>query len=71
MYNVLVVVIAETTAQLLVVHFRLVLTNSPTTGHLVRIRQLEFPAIAGPRDEALARFVRKEFQQKLPELNGT
>ena len=54
MYNILVVIITETAAQLLVVHFRLVFADTPTTSHFIRIRQLELPAVASPRDKSLA-----------------
>ena len=55
--DVLVVVIPQTTAQLLVVHLWFVLPLAPASGHLVRVRHLELPAVAGPGDEVLAGFV--------------
>lgn len=84
MNDVLVVVVAQTTTQLLVVHFRLVLANAPSTGHLktamrlwsemrrklnacmflrtylIRVGQLELPAVPRPRDERLARLVHEQ-----------
>lgn len=54
MYNIFVIIITKTTAQLLVIHFRLVLADAPATCHLVWIRQLKLPPITGPRDKALA-----------------
>lgn len=54
MYNILVVIITKTTAQLLVIHFRLVLADAPATCYLVWVSQLKLPSIAGPRDKALA-----------------
>lgn len=59
---VLVVVIAEPAAQLLVVHLRLVLADAPATCHLVGVRQLELPAVAGPRDEPLTGLVCQQLQ---------
>ena len=66
--DVLVVIISERAGQLLVVHLGLVLPNSPPPGHLVRIGHLELPAVAGPDDEVLARLVRQQLQQELPQL---
>lgn len=39
--------------------------------HLIGIGQLELPAIACPRDEALTRLVQQQLQQELPELYGS
>lgn len=56
--DVLVVVVAETATELLVVHLRLVLAHAPAPRDLVWVSQLELPAVAGPRDEPLTRLVR-------------
>jgi len=56
--DVLIVVVAQAATELLVVHLGLVLADAPASGHLVGIAQLELPAVARPRDEILARFVR-------------
>lgn len=53
MYDVLVVIIPKTTAQLFVVHFWLVLAHAPSAGHLVRVRKFEFPVVARPGNERL------------------
>jgi hypothetical protein len=68
--DVFVIVVAQATAQLLVVHFWFVLAHAPPAGHLVRVGQLELPAVARPRNEVLARFVRQQLQQELPQLDG-
>jgi hypothetical protein len=67
--DVLVVIVSQTATQLFVIHFRLILTNSPSSSHFVRIDQLELPSVAGPGDAALTRFVGQQFEQKLPQLN--
>lgn len=71
MDDVLVVVVAQAAAELLVVHLGLVLALAPATRDLVRVRELELPAIAGPADDVLARLVSEELQEELPELDGT
>jgi len=67
--DVLVVVVAQSTTQLLVVHLGLVLADAPPPGHFIRIGQFELPSVARPRDEVLARLVRQQFQQELPQLD--
>ena len=37
--------------------------------YLVRVRQLELPAVPRPVDVRLARLVRQEFEEELPELD--
>ena len=37
--------------------------------HLIRISELELPAVAGPRYELLARLVGQQLQQELPQLD--
>jgi hypothetical protein len=54
MDDVFVIVVSQSTAQFLIVHFRLVLADPPTARHLIRIRQLEFPTITRPGDKTLA-----------------
>ena len=70
MDDVLVVVIAKTATQFLVVHLGLVLAGAPPPGHLLGVNELELPLSAGPRDAVLALSVCQELQQKLPQLNG-
>ena len=69
--DVLVVVVAQAAAQLLIVHFRLVLAHAPPSGHLVGVGQLELPPVARPRDEVLARLVGQLLEQELPQLDRT
>ena len=71
MNDILVVVVAQPATEFLVVHLGLVLAYAPATRHLVRIGQLEFPAVAGPRNEALAVLVGEQLQKELPQLNWT
>ena len=49
-HDVLVVVVAKRSAQLVVVHGRLALTLTPAPRHAVRLHQLELAARALPRD---------------------
>ena len=67
--DVLVVVVPQAPGQLLVVHLGLVLAQAPSPRHLVRVAQLELPAVAGPRYELLARLVGQQLQQELPQLD--
>lgn len=66
MNNILVVIITQSPRQFFIVHLRLVLPDAPSSGHLVRIGQLEFPAVPCPRYESLARLVGQQFQKELP-----
>lgn len=52
--NILVVVISQAPTQLLIVHLRLVFTDTPAPRHLIGVGQLELPVSAGPADEGLA-----------------
>ena len=52
-YDVLVVVVAQASAQFLVVHLRLLLARAPATRDLVWVAETEFPSVAGPRDDVL------------------
>ena len=69
--DVLVVVVAETATQLLVVHLGLVLARAPSPGHLLGVDELELPLPAGPGDAVLTLAVGQELQQKLPQLYGS
>lgn len=69
--DVLVVVVTQAAAELLVVHLGLVLPLAPPPGDLVGVREFELPAVPGPADDLLARLVGQEFEQKLPQLDGT
>lgn len=46
-------------------------TGRVMTSHLIRVRELEFPAVACPADEGLARLVSQELQEELPQLDWT
>lgn len=70
MYDVLVVIIPKTTAQLFVVHFWLVLAHAPPAGHLVRVCKFEFPVVARPGNERLTGAIGQQLQQELPQLYG-
>lgn len=67
-HDVLVVVVAQCTAQLIVVHVGLALSLAPAPGHLVRVGHLELPVGALPGDAACVGTVREELQQELPQL---
>lgn len=49
---------------------RVAVTGGVTTSHLIWVRELEFPAVACPADEGLARLVGQQLQKKLPQLDG-
>ena len=67
--DVLVVVVPQAPGQLLVVHLGLVLAQAPPPRHLVRVAQLELPAVAGPGDEGVRLPVRQQLEQELPKLD--
>lgn len=48
---------------------RATVTGRVATSHLIRVRELEFPAVACPADEGLARLVGQELQEELPQLD--
>ena len=48
MNDVLIIVIAQSAAQFLIVHLRFLLACAPATGDLVWIAQSELPAVARP-----------------------
>lgn len=43
----------------------------PGRSHLVWVGKFEFPAVARPADEGLAGLVGEQFQQELPQLDGS
>lgn len=80
-HDVLVVIIAQSAAQLIVIHVRLAnnnvlpairpmhvpLTLAPLFGHLVRIDQLELPVSSFPCDAVgIPHRIRQQLQQELP-----
>lgn len=48
---------------------RATMTGRVITSHLIRVRELEFPAVACPADEGLAGLVGQELQEELPQLD--
>lgn len=67
--DILVIVVAQGSAQLVIVHVRLVLPESPQASHLFCINQLKFAIIVSPGDNTCVLVTDKEFQQKLPQRN--
>ena len=70
MDDVLVIIITQTSAQLLVIHLWLVLSRTPATGDLLGVDQFELPLSSGPRNAILTVTVSQQLQQKLPQLDG-
>ena len=70
-HDVLVVVVAQRTAQLVVVHVGFGLPLAPAARHLIRVHQLELAVRALPRDAARVGRVRQQLQQELPQLDLT
>ena len=68
-HDVLVIVVAQGSAQFVVVHVGLGLALPPAAGHLVRVHQLELAVGALPRDAARVGRVRQQLQQELPQLD--
>ena len=66
-----VVVVAQGSAQLVVVHVGLVLAQPPELGHLLGLEQLELAVVGRPADEMLVALVEQQLQQELPECDGT
>lgn len=71
MDNVFVVVISKSAGQFLVVHFGFVLAQAPSSSNLIRVNHLELPSLASPAAEVLARLVRQQLQDELPQLDGS
>ena len=69
-HDPLTVVVAETSAQLVVVHLGLVLAGSPQLGDLLRLEDAELVAVSRPLDHVLLVGQQEEFQQELPQLDG-
>ena len=68
-HDVLVIVVAESAAQLVVVHVGLALALAPALGHLVRVGHLELSVGALPGDDAGVVAVGQQLQQELPQLD--
>lgn len=67
----LVVVVAQSSAQFIVIHIRFVLPQTPKLGHLLRLEQLELAVIRRPADQVLMALVQQQLQQELPQRDGT
>lgn len=70
-HDVFVVVVAQRTAQLIVVHVGLALALTPASRHLIWICHLELAIGALPSDAARIGTVRQELQEELPQLDLT
>jgi len=70
MDDIFVVIISQTSRQLLVVHLWFVFPHPPSPGNLIGICEFELPPVPSPGDELLAGLVREELQEELPELNN-
>ncbi len=68
-HDVLVIVVAQSAAQLVVVHVGLALALAPALGHLVWVGHLELAVGAFPGDDAGVVAVGQQLQQELPQLD--
>ena len=69
MDDILVIIVSQTAREFLIVHLWLVFPHAPPPGHLVRVGQLELPAVPGPGDEVLTGFVSQKLEEELPQLD--
>lgn len=70
-HDIFVVVVAQRTAQLVVVHVGLALALTPAPRHLIRVRHLELAIGSLPGDTTGVGAVRQELQEELPQLDLT
>lgn len=63
----LVVIVSQGSAQLVVVHVRLVLAEAPELGHFFRLEELELAVVGRPADEVLMFLVQQQVQKELPQ----
>ena len=70
-HDVFVIIVAQRSAKLVIVHVGLALPLAPTPCHLIRVCHLEFTISALPGDTAGIGAVRQELQEKLPQLDLT
>lgn len=68
-HNVLVVVVAESPAQLVIIHVGLAFPLPPAPGHLIGVRHFELPVGPLPGDAAGVGTVREKLQEELPQLD--
>lgn len=66
-----VIVVAQGSAQLVIVHVGLVLAQPPELGHFLGLKQLELAVVGRPADEMFVTLVKQQLQQELPECDGT
>lgn len=67
----LVVVVAQGSAQLVVIHVGFVLAESPQFGHFFCLEELEFTIVGRPADQMLVFLVQQQLQQELPQRDCT
>ena len=67
--DVLVVVVTQTSTELLVVHLGLVLSGAPPASDLFGVNQLELPLATRPCNAVLAVAIREQLQEELPQLD--
>lgn len=67
----LIIVVAQSSAQFIIIHISFVLPQTPKFGHLLRLKQLELAIIRCPADQVLMALVQQQLQQELPQCNGT
>lgn len=66
LHDILVVVIAQSSTQLVIIHIGFALALAPLPGHLIRVEQLELAIPTVPRDAARVRLIREQLEQELP-----
>lgn len=66
----LVVVVAQGSAQFVVVHVGLILAQPPEFGNLLRLEQLELAVVRRPADEMFVTLVQQQLQKELPKCDG-
>lgn len=69
--DVLYVVVSQGSAELVVIHVRLVLANPPETSHLLGLQKLELPVVGCPADHVLILRLLQELKKELPQCDGT
>lgn len=67
----LYIIVSEGSAEFVVIHVGLVLTNPPETSHLFCLQELELPVIGCPADHVFVLRLLEELQEELPQGDGT
>lgn len=70
-HDVFVIIVAQRTAQLVVVHVWLALPLTPSPGHFIWVRHLELAVGAFPGDATSVGAVGQKLKEELPQLNLT